>query len=45
MVFPNSVLWGRNLAEILFLLWLALWRNRLQKYDGKSIPWGIAKKL
>ena len=39
---PNSVLWGQNLAEILFLLWLAFWRNRLQKH--KSIPWGIAKK-
>ena len=41
---PNSVLWGQNLAEILFLLWLAFWRNRLQKHNWKSIPCGIAKK-
>ena len=42
--FPNSVLWGQNLAEILFLLWLALWKIRLQKHNWKSIPWGLPKK-
>ena len=42
---PNSVLWGQNLAEILFLLWLAFCRHRLQKHNWKSIPWGIAKNI
>ena len=38
MGFPNSVLLGQNLAEILFFLWLAFWRNRLQKHNWKTIP-------
>ena len=40
--FLNSVLWGQNLAEILFLLWLTLWKTRLQKHNWKRIPWGTA---
>ena len=44
MVFPNSVLLGQNLAEILFLLWLAFWTNKLQKHNWKRIPYGIAEK-
>ena len=44
MVFPNSVLLGQNLAEILFLLWLAFWTKKLQKYNWKRIPYGIAEK-
>ena len=37
---PNSVLWRQNLAEILFLFWLAFWR----KLTWKSIPWGDCQK-
>ena len=44
MVFPNSVLLGQNLAEILFLLWLAFWTKKLQKHNWKRIPYGIAEK-
>ena len=43
MVFPNSVLLGQNLAEILFLLWLAFWTKKLQKHNWKRIPYGIAE--
>ena len=42
--FPNSVLLGQNLAEILFLLWLAFWTKKLQKHNWKRIPYGIAEK-
>ena len=38
MFFPNSVLLGQNLAEILLLQRLAFWTNRLQKYNWKRIP-------
>ena len=31
MVFPNSLLLGQNLAEILFLLWLAFWTKKILK--------------
>ena len=44
MVFPNSVLLGQNLAEILFLLWLAFWTKKLQKHNWKRIPYGNCRK-
>ena len=46
MVFPNSVLLGQNLAEILFLLWLAFWtKKNFRNIIGRGFHMGLQKKI
>ena len=44
-LFSNSLLLGKNLAEILFLLQFGFWRNRLQNRIGRAFYGGLQKQL